>query len=173
MNLLDGLILSRSVHQRNFCCGAGYPWPIRLTQNESATSGVSLCGSNRQLLLAGRRPHPIERRIDPRRDQRLLDQRIGRDHVDRLRPLGGRQLADRQPDKLKRGARVLAAAVADDPGNRVGEVELADLVAQPASTVLARPNSLEDRLATEARMKPLRESVGLWKSIDDFQKLLD
>ncbi len=42
---------------------------------------------------------------------------------------GGRQLPDRQPDELERGARVFAAAVADDPGHVVGQVELADFVA--------------------------------------------
>ncbi len=44
MNAFDGLILSRSVHQRNFGRGAGYPRPMRLTQKVSVTAGVSRCG---------------------------------------------------------------------------------------------------------------------------------
>ena len=129
MNLFDGMILSRSVHHRNLFRGAGYPLPIRLTQNVFSTSGVSLCGTNRQPLLARRRAHPRQRRINPGRDQRLLDQRVRRDHVHRLRPLGGRQLADCQPDQLQRRARVFAAAVTDDPGNAIALVELPDLFA--------------------------------------------
>src|SRR5262245_32087611 len=44
INLLEGLILRRSVHQRNFGRGAGYPRPIRFTQKLSFTSGVKRCG---------------------------------------------------------------------------------------------------------------------------------
>ena len=46
-----------------------------------------------------------------------------------LRCSGGK-LADGQPDQLKDGARVLAAAVADDPGDGVAEVEFADFFAE-------------------------------------------
>ena len=40
MNLFDGLIFRRDVHHLNIGLGAGYPLPMRLTQNESSGSGV-------------------------------------------------------------------------------------------------------------------------------------
>ena len=70
--------------------------------------------------------------IDPGGDERLLDQGVGRDHVDRLLSAvssGRSRIAIQISCRTARG--ILAAAVADDPGDGVAQVELADLVREP------------------------------------------
>jgi hypothetical protein len=64
---------------------------------------------------------------DPFRDHGVLDAGVGGDHVDRLLPFARQDLGDGQPDELQHGRRVLAAAVADDPGDAVRQVEVPDL----------------------------------------------
>ena len=129
MNLFDGWILSRSVHHRNLFRGAGYPLPIRLTQNVSSTSGVSLCGTIGSpcspaavLILAS------DASTQAATSGCSTSVSVEMTWIVLVRSAGGK-LADRQPDQLQRRARILAAAVADDPGDAIVEIEAANLVA--------------------------------------------
>ena len=99
---------------------------------------------DRHLLLACCVSHAVQRGLDPRGDERLFDQGIRRDDVNRLGALGGRELADGRPNELERGARIFAAAVADDPRNRIGQVEFANLVAYGLDG-LGEADTLKDR----------------------------
>ena len=85
--------------------------------------------SNGQPLFSGCLTHLLVRRIDPRSHNRLFDQRVGRNHVNRLRSLFRRQFTNSQPNQLQDRRRVLAAAVSNDPRHLVPLVQILDLVA--------------------------------------------
>jgi hypothetical protein len=53
--------------------------------------------------------HAGQRRLDPGGDERLFDEGVGGDDVDRLGALGGGQVAQGVPDQLQDGGGVLAA----------------------------------------------------------------
>ena len=72
--------------------------------------------------------HAVQRPTDPRGDDGVLDEGVRADDMHRLRALLRPKPLQRHPDELKGGGRVLAAAVPHHPGNRVGEIELRDLV---------------------------------------------
>ena len=112
MNRLDGLILSRSVHQRKMLVGAGYPFPRRLTQNESFDGRREEVGRERHPLLCCRLLDEVECPSHVVDDDRGLDEGVGRDDVDGLRPLLWVETCDGEPDELERGRGVLAAGVA-------------------------------------------------------------
>src|SRR5690606_27250248 len=63
----------------------------------------------------------------PERDDRVLDEGIGANDINRLRALFSRDLLKRAPDELQGGRRILAAAVTDHPWNAVGRIEIGDL----------------------------------------------
>ena len=103
MNLFDGLILSRSV--------LGTPAELEPRRRIALTNQVhperildlrrQLVRRDRQPLRLGRLAHAGLRRVHPRGHHRLLGERIGRDDMDRLGPLLGRQLADGEPYQLQ------------------------------------------------------------------------
>src|SRR5947209_4583061 len=116
MNALEGLIFRRSVHQRNFGRGAGYPFPMRFTQKLSLTSGVR---RDREALSDRSTAHHVERPIHPRGDDWVLDERVGADDVNWFGSVALAESSQRQPDELERCCRVLASAVPYNPGNAV------------------------------------------------------
>lgn len=80
--------------------------------------------------------HRFERLGDPRGDDGIFDERIGADDVDGFGAFVRGQTCEGEPDELQGGGRIFSAAVADDPGNGVTAVEIADFVEQRVDRAL-------------------------------------
>jgi hypothetical protein len=78
----------------------------------------------------GDRTLTLQRMLNPNGNNRILDERICADHVNPLAALIGGDIANGSPHKLQCGGRILAAAITDDPGNLVGQIQILDLLAK-------------------------------------------
>ncbi len=107
--------------------GGGIAAPDQVDPEGVVQSRRQLARHEGHLLFAGDPVDALQRVVDIVDDHRRLDQRVGGDDVHRLGALRGRQPRQRLPDQLERGRRVLAAAVADDPGIGLLAILLADL----------------------------------------------
>src|SRR5690606_34278916 len=84
--------------------------------------------SQRQALLGRLLAHTVKRLRYPQGHDRVFNKRIRADDIDGLGTLVLGQVGKGQPDELQHGGRVLPAAVTDNPGNLVRQVEIDDLL---------------------------------------------
>lgn len=80
-------------------------------------------------LLFGRSlPHSRVRRIDPRRNDGLFNQRIRADHVHRLAPFFDGQFFQSQPNQLQHRTGILATTVAYHPRHLIPLIQTANFL---------------------------------------------